>query len=915
MFLLFKFSSLFLLFSLYSSASVDYYVTYNSSTPCSNLSECGSVSSPFPSILSVFYYIDSSAEQIKAKFTGINIYLVSDYYIIDPMNVTYYINKLNTLYGETNIFWEVFKNLKNVNIVILCNNTDELSTISFRTLNIGFKLNQCGFNLYSIVLDFSQVDYSLTNALDCLYWREGCCKLEIFANDDPCFAYQIQPYSVTTYFNFIEIVHPFFAFAYFSSCEINNLKLPKRYGDFFVKSFLYESANNMFLYFESTKFQNISLSENFLIASVSFESPFFSIYKRKYFSFYEGSIHCSFSGSSLALFGFNNYESVSFQLSNITNVLKLTVFNEIRGLYLSECLFSACTNDNYAYLTKNYISGAIYKIYSEDNRFIGEFYNHYIISNSGNLYITKTNFTGLKIDKIPLFSLTDISVMDINNMIIIFVSVNFKDQNVFAFTGLNLLTVKELSIFNYGNLSLTFFILNKLDMVQLKTILVNQDNARANNFVFFRFINNYAPIWIVNSMLMKTSFIFEGIQKVYIVFSNFSTNYDSSNSIFSFNDQNKIYLHSCNFTRASFKKAGTIFSLGEKNYLLISKCIFSFLENFEGGAVISAISGNLIGIQNSNFSDIFSFDKGGAILLTENNNLIINNSNIDNITAINSGGFLYASQASNSIWIASSKISNLLSAEGGLILLNYQSFLVFSHSVLRSAAVSYFGGAFNFRTSNLAFILDCKFESLISDEAASFISLIESNKVVVSELKVENIKSTGSIGNIYMRTKNVIVLRGFEIINSQNSLFYMSLNNMMVLRNFKIDTANNILFHLEQSNSILLNNGSVINYFSSQPLFYGAYSNKAIFVDTEITEKVNQNIGWVLKMIENNSLKFVKTRFTFLKLIGLIINDRLSQIFFNESKINIGKVGETVIKILDSKIILKKSSFNNRMQG
>ena len=913
--------SIIVLFSQFSprySNSVVYYVTYNSTASCSTFSECGSLSSPFTSILDLFYHIDSSAAQINANFSHISVILINDYYIIDPFNVSFYLNKLNTLYDETKLFWAVFENIRNINIAISSYNKTQTATISFRTLKIGFKIDQCTFLLDRLILDFLQIDYSINTALDCLFWKEGCCKYkeQEISEEDPCFFYVLIPYVVDTYFNFIEIHHQSFAMIGFSNCEINNLNLPKRYEDFFVKSFLYDSSENILLNFVTTKIQNISVNGNYFIGSNSFISRFL-IYKQKYFNFFLCTLDYYGFQQGNTIFSLNNYETVTFLVSNITNVLRLAVLNSIQSLYLTNSIFLTFKQDNIpAYISINdYISNIIYGIYLEDSVFSGPFYDHYILNNEGSTYIHNTNFTGLALNTNPFFLLKYISFLDITNMIIVFESVSLRDQNVFDFTSLNSIFINELQIFNYGTMSLTLFTLHSIFSVFLNKVLVNANTTTEYQFVLFHFRSLGMPIIILNSILMKASLFFDGLDTVCVFFTNFSTEYDSNAPIFSFLDSNKIYLLSCSFTKIFYNKAGGIFSIGNQNDLLISKSRFSLLENSEGGTVISARSSNHIKIQASNFSDIFSFDKGGAILLNENNILIISNSRIENISAINSGGFLFASQASNLIWIAASFVSTVFSTEGGFILLNYKSFLYISKTYIKSAGVSYLGGAFNLRTSNLAFIVNCTFEMLISEEAAGFFSLIESNKLFASELKVKHIISKSNIGNIYLRSNNEMILINCEIITVESNLIYLDSDNSVILIQFKINNANDVLFNINQYNVISLNKVTIMNYFSSQELFYVSNKNIIFINDTEIKEEINQNIEWVFKIVASNTLKFVQTNFTFLNLFGIIALDQDSQISINQTKFKIGKVTDTLIKVVNSKILINQLSFNNELQG
>lgn len=249
------------------------------------------------------------------------------------------------------------------------------------------------------------------------------------------------------------------------------------------------------------------------------------------------------------------------------------------------------------------------------------------------------------------------------------------------------------------------------------------------------------------------------------------------------------------------------------------------------------------------------------------------------------------------------------------MLLNFDSFLIFSNSSVKMSSASYLGGVFNFKTSNLVGLLNSTFEEISSDESASLISLMESNKIVGIQLKMRNIKSSIRTGNFYFRNGNKIVFKTCEIEDIQNVLFFMHSKNILVFKNFNINNVINGLFLVDNLNIIYMNQGTIKNYSTSQELFYGGNDNQVFISNIEVIERINRNLGWIFHVLENNVMRFCESNFTLLKSIGLLSAESMSKILIKDIKIDVGLIGEVLIKVINSNIWIEILSIKNEMRS
>lgn len=112
---------LFIFFCFSSCEQLDLFVSYNNSKfNCSNsdLDLCGKKENPFTSLLQSFYYLDLNMEMINKKYKIVNLVLLNKLYIMDSKNVTFYLNLLNTYYGDSETVWFFLKKMKNVSLTI-----------------------------------------------------------------------------------------------------------------------------------------------------------------------------------------------------------------------------------------------------------------------------------------------------------------------------------------------------------------------------------------------------------------------------------------------------------------------------------------------------------------------------------------------------------------------------------------------------------------------------------------------------------------------------------------------------------------------------------------------------------------------------------------------------------------------------
>lgn len=850
MFFLFLFLPLF--FS--QSDSLDIFVTNNVSSSCSFPFEahCGSFNSPFPTILSALFYIDFFSEEINKRFSEINILLCSKVFIVDSFNVTFFLNELNSHRGEQQYFWKVFSKLQNgIHILIKPESKKDEVLFSFRTLKMGFFLLNANLWLERIVFDFKNIDFELIYQIDCLYWEVSCCGFEERDKSHPCFNNPSNSYNPTESVNFIEIYNiPGINFN-FIQCEINNLHLPKKYENFYVKGVFYD--NNVYVVFNvmASKFENISV-EHYFFGSIKYEYELSRSMKQFY---WVGNIMKNiWSTGEGSVFMILYYYEVTISHLITEECERLFFFQSLIQGYITDSFFFSKTENK---LQENLFGGTYEKLFFSEVFFIGAFLNTYILNLVGNTYLNRVFFKNLQVNNISPLVFDRAYTFQ---MIEVFIEIEksfVKDQLVIKITNSYSMYFGNLTVRNHGEYSLT--VLSLISSYYTTPITLTHfffnDYPNKNDLLKplrLKFIRTIMDI--IQGVFVKTYFIFEGKNEVYCIFSTFSNNNSIDSSTFYFESNNAIFFYKCEFTKISGLVGGSAFYLGSSNFLSIFKSIFSSLENLEGGAILCGISLNHIKFQDLRIEHIYSQEKGGAILLLQNNFLSVNKCNGKNITTLSSGGFLFTIQSQNFIQILNSNFSGIYSGKGAFIFLNYNCFLFLWGTTIDSSFAMNSGGTFVFQTLNVVYIIDSSFEKTGSKELGGFMSVADFNKLLLFSTNVTYSESDIGV-NIYFRAQNIIFCYNVIFSNMNSPLSEFNKKNIVILREIHIFKIEGQLFSLKNENSLIIDTAKFQRDNSTKEFLFCELANYIIFMKFTLKERMfRKNV--LFNVIGKNYINF-----------------------------------------------------------
>ena len=812
-------SFIFIFFYLQALHSLKLYVSYNETNfTCqdSQLRDCGTLQMPFVSILQTFFYMDYNYKNISS-FPEISLMLMSENYIIDENNATYYLDLLNEYYGKTDIVWNIFNRFNDVKIIL----TPEENSNKNRKVNISVKTLRCSFVLNSTIMEFNNLlfdGYDLSynylefpNQLPCFYWKIGCCLYEtemseLFELPSLCNYHVFSSnYYIGNPMYFFQIFSS--SFLYISSCKFIKFGNYKRFWDLYFDGFLYDFSNII---------SEIHIFDSDFL-DFTYKTSMFAklIGKNFYFPFGSGMFNltkCTFTNikmiDSISVFSLNFYQSIKFKSVTFIKTPKLFSSDYNMHFSLEDIIIFAEDQASDYKKPKAFISIYSYSIEVKNMTIRGNFLVTYLFNLTGNVMLESVLFDQLVFDNSGIFKLDCYCTLIIQNSNFSIKSINDKSVPILLLIGLNIFKIQN--SFIKTEIPLRVFDFYKIKLIKMINVNLNYESEVLN----FEYSNlaEIESIIISNCTIISSSFNFlKQIKIIFIHGSYFSTNKKTSNVMLYFEQNNKIILKDCIFEKIKTKFSGSSISLNENNILILIRTRFDDINCYEGGCVLYANSNNFVRAFDIIITNIHSNDKGAVLLVFESNWISFIKVIAQNFSTINSGGFLNAVQQNNSLNFLQIQTFDGFSDIGAFCYLHLQNTFVIRDSILVRNQVFFEAGCLYANVLNFIVIQNLTVLNSFSNEISGIFSCIDRNTVVISGSYFKN-SSSYSAGAFQLKNSNIFLLKNCSISNTQakdiGGLFKIFLKNTIIIKQSEISMISAELkggnFYLENQNVLIL---------------------------------------------------------------------------------------------------------------
>lgn len=900
-----------------STQTLNIHVSYNvTNYSCSlaNLLSCGSIDKPFDSLYQSFYFLDLNSKQLEQNYTKINILLLSNHYILDPGNFTYYLSSLNDFYGASDSIWKVFGRFANVNLRIEIKplNLAIRSQIHLKTFFLSFQVSIMSLTFSNVI--FSGFDLTLRGvdlnpaSSNCLFWSLPCCTY-IYK----CLS-NIQSASISG------ILAPFHLFEinilpvlsgltysnefYLISCDFINLELRKILSSKgianYIHGFLVMKYVRSHVRLKNCLFRDISY-RSYMFGTVEGEIKTTAPNNNRNFTLE----NCTMIRINVDMMTLSS-SNATFECTNMGFVVLIDSTFETHRFFFSSgsmqnltiinCFFQqkyiqiGSSQPNYFISAKTLNASLKDVIFNENMQCQRLIYFLCGLTTFENVTMKNQNLTSNKAIFLTSSARAAITLRD--SSFTFLSSSSYYSQDVFSILNpskiliencrfvnwdiketLNILLDLNYNFFNNGKYfnylyiyirNLTFN--DKEENMETGKINLNFING-TRNFLYLDMISAYNFAFIItnNVNITITNTIFKS--------GNFYSN------ILSAKQNNFIVMHNCTFIKFTSNVKGTIFSIENNNYLNLRNIYFKEIKNLEAATIIYAISSNIINIRHCIFNSMETFDNGGGFLVVDNNQIFINDCLITNYKTINSGGFIYAIQSGNRIKITNSRFEGGSSADGGFIFLNYENFLYVASSIFVDHSVGLDGGTFKFNVLNVVLIFDCTIENSISRELSGSISIYLNNKVKIVSSKF-NSSFAISAGVFSIKLSNKLILRNSQFLKIEvveiGSFSKILSNNLLkiessIFENLYSENKGGI-FSIDSENTILIKNASFFNSFSHEDAFTFKNLNNILIFESKFENNLNENINIFFDASGSLNLLELKYVSNFKSLVNFLFN-------------------------------------------
>lgn len=849
-----------LLPSYVSSAIMELYVKYNeTNVHCleKELPSCGSFEKPMESLLQAFYYIDMNSKEIEKTYDHIKVLLVSEDYVIDPPNATYYLNKLNSFYGSKDGIWKVFGHFTAGNLSFELIGVGDLNKVSihFRTFLVSFQVNFSYFSFSN--LSFFGYDFLLVSSTgkSCMYWKLACCSC---CKDCKSIIQTSILVGAIVFYHIFE-VNTLRSVFNLIKCDFFYFEFRKAYSSggvvYTLNGFLLVKATQVFIFVKDCIFQNI-LYRNYLFGTSESESKYFSLYLSRNLTIENSSIieiNCDAKSlsTSNATFEFRNMGFIKFANCDFNTVRYFFNAANLYDLSVINCKFSYFINSNNiesvrdgAIITVNTIFTKMDNCYFEGNFLSSKIL--YITSSMTsilNLRMVNLNFT----DEPPLFFIGLIAKVLLKNVFISLLCENRLICNALLFSQYSEILLENCTFINLNKGTILIFNFN-LDYIPIRKnlgleptsflfLLIKDVKANEKNFLYgkiqFNFVNGTRNLIIIHNFIgIKASLAFRQNNNVTISQSSFYSNSDFMINTIVADSFNIIIFKSCSFSSVISNTKGTALNLATYNSIVLINCTFKELKNFESASILFAVSFNAIKFFNSFLFSLETSDSGGGCLFVNNNILIIRNSWAKNYSAINSGGFLYAIQSKNMISIENSTFENGYAADGGCFFLNYQSFLFICNSNFINNSAGFDGGTFKLNVQITVYFTHAQIINSLSRELSGSISIFQQNKIKINFSEFRNsLANTAGVFSLKFDNYFILVNSSINFVKARElaGCFKIVDHNIIKVsftffQEIFSQNSGGILT-LDTNNKIFILNSNFVNSFSDQDAFLIQNSN------------------------------------------------------------------------------------------
>lgn len=856
------------------------HVSYNKtnySCPEANLSSCGSLEKPFDSLFQSFYFLDLNSKDLEQNYSQINILLLSNQYILDPGNFTYFLAKLNTNYGTSEAVWKVFGRFASVilNIEIKPLNLSYRSQIHLKTFFISFQVNIMSLTFSNVIVSGFDLNlnsnFLLTASSGCLFWALPCCS-------DTYKCSSILPSGtlngVLAPFHLFEINSPIspnnFTSFYLFSCDFISLELRKSILNKGILNYLHGflAIKHVRSLISLTKclFQDISF-RSYMVGTNENEPKVtvFNAYRNvtvENCTMIRINTDIKALSNANATFECTNTGTVAF-INSTFETIKI-FFNAVgmRNLTIVNCFFqqkyfiTTISKSSYTLFGGTYLAFMKNVFFNENMQSERLIYFLSAIIYIENLTMKNQNFTS---DNAIVLTGSSVKIY-LNQSFFSFLYQTSYLGNFFLISKAKNVVIENCKFINLKinstfNLVMdldfsVYFLLNERKFLQIyiRNLTFN-DRYMKTGKLNLNLINGTGNLLFLNRIYgYNFAFLLTENVNITILNSIFKSKDYYSNILHAVKN-NIIFFSNCTFIKLKSNVKGTIFSIENGNYLILTKVYFQDITNFEAATIVYAISSNVISIKHSILNLLETFDNGGGCLVVDHNIIFINDSLITNYTTINSGGFIYAIQSGNYIQITNSKFEGGSSADGGFIFLNYENFLHIKSSFFKNHSAGLDGGTFKFNVLNIVLLSDCIIEDSNSRELSGSISIYKQNKV-----KILSSRFTGSFANsagvFSINLENKLILHDVKFIKIEvveiGSFAKISSNNIIKIGS---STFQNVysgnkggIFSIDSMNSVLIRNSSFINSFSNEDAFTFKTLNNIIISGSTFENNLNETI-------------------------------------------------------------------------
>lgn len=577
------------------SQKADLYISYNETNfKCEEkeIFACGDLLKPFTSILQAFYYIDLNSQNLMANFSEINLFLISEYYIIDEGNATYYLSKLNDLNSRSMVYWTVFEGLFGIGINIIPVNSSTSIIIAIKTLLVSFSLNDIYFRIENLIFNGGDLQLHYFEIPECYYWKIGCCLEEsnqITEPDMDCGFPEISYFSPVQ--NNVFVINGFNPVFKISFCSFLNLNLVKVYRSFYMNAFLIDKSLTADIMIENSIFSNIQV-KSFLFGNYQIQS-----------------IH-GFSGKFLCynntitklqnqnhIFEFYFLYQITIKNSKFEEVNRL-IFLYLNLLFIFENNLMKEHNNGF-YSNGDLINSNSLKILFFNNTFEGIYNNLQIFSLGGSLITIQKIVLNLIYLANSCFAFSSTwSKIWIEDLVLNILELEKSEQIIFNLNSIQILTIFNSKINNIND-KMCVILYGTVQKFDIKYSLLSAIrggfswNFKENNFAFMHnvYFNN-TLIEFADESNIKVSncwFIQENI---------------TNKNLFLMKSNCFMYLYNCLFEKITALKVGSIFNLRNDNYLIIKNSTYFSIKSFEGGSILFADTSNKIKFINCSLSNL-----------------------------------------------------------------------------------------------------------------------------------------------------------------------------------------------------------------------------------------------------------------------------------------------------------------------